>query len=668
MGGYNIKLKITRPGHVYGMRQQQVENLYNRFLSPNSHISMDFGSADTDHIKVPGLSKHHLRIFFSSDKVVFHALAPVELTWRQRKILLDTGDKKAITIERLQQEPWQLSFLEKVKVLGKISSTRERLPAELQEYLTKVHGQLRQIQQGDFFLIFQNERQEVLKILRRSFSDKKEILKRVINSARKFQSLPGDLFLDIKEIAYHSDFSACYVVMDHFAGEPLQNYLARKGPLPLELTQKIVTAIAVNLAVMEKYGYCCRNINPENILLREQDGTVQIRICGFLLLKDQVSGLTGENQQMYIPKYTSPEQAKDPSTVDIRSDMFSLGAVFHALLVGEPPFHFGNAREYLRFLQQGRPFRPEQLQERAGHIPAAVCRLIARLLAFDKDQRPGPEDFLQRIKEDDDIHARCQDVVDTLEPLPRIVSLPSTLQEDETIDSVCSELAEDLDQAVADKQKPSPGEDKEQFSTSFLELLNNVEKQLDSTASSPGQYFLQIVEGNLASDQRSRYNIIGNASVIIGAKGDFAIDDPQLSPEHAKIETSNDGCWLYDLESEGGTYLDGQKISKSLIRPGSRFRIGSTEILLGQKRSVIGDTLSNSQEDLSLDDIDSLRVLTISTQGATNKKLRVMYEQLEQRQAEKCRSLSQKAKKWSIVVRRWQLWWLSLAGWERSSA
>ena len=63
-----------------------------------------------------------------------------------------------------------------------------------------------------------------------------------------------------------------------FDGETLENYVARKGCIPLPQVKFITRSIAERLLIFQRFGYCCRNLSPSNILLCK-DSTV--RITGF---------------------------------------------------------------------------------------------------------------------------------------------------------------------------------------------------------------------------------------------------------------------------------------------------------------------------------------------------------------------------------------------------
>jgi serine/threonine protein kinase len=107
-----------------------------------------------------------------------------------------------------------------------------------------------------------------------------------------------------------------------------------------------------------------------------------VRFCG-----DERAGRPRKPTGVILgtPDYMAPEQALDPSSVDIRADVYSLGATFYFCLTGHPPFPEGTEEEKL-FWQQTR--QPEPVRQLRPAVPEGIAALIERMMAKDPDQRP----------------------------------------------------------------------------------------------------------------------------------------------------------------------------------------------------------------------------------------------------------------------------------------
>ncbi len=71
--------------------------------------------------------------------------------------------------------------------------------------------------------------------------------------------------------------------------------------------------------------------------------------------------------------------------------------------------------------------------------------------------------------------------------------------------------------------------------------------------------------------------------VVIGRdpRCDVVLADPVVSGRHAQITPAAGGCWLTDLGSTNGTFVNGQRVQQAFLRPGDRIRVGATELQLG---------------------------------------------------------------------------------------
>ena len=85
--------------------------------------------------------------------------------------------------------------------------------------------------------------------------------------------------------------------------------------------------------------------------------------------------------------YLAPEQAMNLHDVDIRADIYSLGATFYALLTGQPPFHDGTIGQKLIW-HQARD--PAPVERRQAEVPQPSPDVVAAMMAKAPASRPDP--------------------------------------------------------------------------------------------------------------------------------------------------------------------------------------------------------------------------------------------------------------------------------------
>jgi len=139
-----------------------------------------------------------------------------------------------------------------------------------------------------------------------------------------------------------------YLVMEHVAGTDVGHLARRIGKLPVAEACEIIGQAAEGLQHAYENNLVHRDIKPSNLMLAN-DGTVKLLDLGLARLESQErmsDELTSTGQLMGTMDYMSPEQAVDTHAVDIRADIYSLGATFYKLLAGRAPF-FGEEYDTL---------------------------------------------------------------------------------------------------------------------------------------------------------------------------------------------------------------------------------------------------------------------------------------------------------------------------------
>src|SRR5258708_19663656 len=150
-----------------------------------------------------------------------------------------------------------------------------------------------------------------------------------------------------------------YLVMEHLEGETLDDALQRRGKLPPEEAVRIVYQALKGLQYIHEQGLVHRDLKPANLMLLPQpsehaDTTLgsRVKILDIGLARFEIEEappvnsrepeLTTEGILLGTPDYMSPEQARDARSVDIRSDIYSLGCVLFLTLTEQPPFPDSN--------------------------------------------------------------------------------------------------------------------------------------------------------------------------------------------------------------------------------------------------------------------------------------------------------------------------------------
>jgi Tol biopolymer transport system component len=173
-----------------------------------------------------------------------------------------------------------------------------------------------------------------------------------------------------------------YYVMPFIAGDTLRGRITREGQLPIEDALQIARDVADALGAAHALGIIHRDIKPENILL--QGTHALVADFGIALAVQQAGGarMTQTGLSLGTPQYMSPEQAMGERQIDLRADLYALGAVTYEMLVGNPPF---TGTSVQAIVARAMTERPSSLRTVRDTIPpgveAAVLKALAKLPA-----------------------------------------------------------------------------------------------------------------------------------------------------------------------------------------------------------------------------------------------------------------------------------------------
>ncbi|MBV8517964.1 MAG: protein kinase [Acidobacteria bacterium] len=231
-------------------------------------------------------------------------------------------------------------------------------------------------------------RDVAIKVLTNVMDGDRDRLLRFEQEARATGMLNHPNLLTIYDVGRDED-GAPFLVSELLEGETLSRRLER-GPLSPRKAVEAALQMAHGLAAAHEKGIVHRDLKPDNLFLT-RDGRLKILDFGIAKLSPLSSG-EGPTFQMAATEpgmvlgtvgYMSPEQVRGES-VDARSDLFSLGAIFYEMLSGLRAFKRNSAIETLSAILRE---EPPDLTEMLPNLPAAVERLVRRCLEKDRDQR-----------------------------------------------------------------------------------------------------------------------------------------------------------------------------------------------------------------------------------------------------------------------------------------
>ncbi|HIF41639.1 MAG TPA: serine/threonine protein kinase [Planctomycetes bacterium] len=173
-----------------------------------------------------------------------------------------------------------------------------------------------------------------------------------------------------------------WYAMELVEGISLAERLAERGSLTEREALRLFCPLCDALQHLYEGGVVHRDIKPANILINER-GRARLVDLGLAFSEDDPS-MTRSGGTLGTPHYMSPEQARDPTTADQRSDIWSLGATLYHALCSRPPFAGDSVGEILSGVLYHRVTEPRRL---APHLSKGISMVLRKCLAREPLQR-----------------------------------------------------------------------------------------------------------------------------------------------------------------------------------------------------------------------------------------------------------------------------------------
>jgi serine/threonine protein kinase len=273
------------------------------------------------------------------------------------------------------------------------------------------------------------QRKVALKIIRVTIAGRStEAHERFLREARAAASLRHEHIAIVFQFGIREETGQCFYAMELIEGETLEERVRRSGPLDARTAIGISHQVASALAVAEKRGLMHRDLKPANLMLVNADeaevtgrdhaykaaalranrrtsrgqttlrSVPLVKIIDFGLakaLREPIDSMQlTQGGFVGTPAFASPEQFED-AALDVRSDIYSLGAMLWFALTGKILFE-GHSIEEIRRAQQSSVLPTKQLK--AARVPSRLRSLLKSMLAVEPAARPGPRELAARLQ------------------------------------------------------------------------------------------------------------------------------------------------------------------------------------------------------------------------------------------------------------------------------
>ena len=243
-------------------------------------------------------------------------------------------------------------------------------------------------------------RRVALKLLRDSLAESRVARRRFVREARAAGCLQHEHVVSVFDA--DSDRGRYYLAMEYVPGTDLGALVQERGPLPVEVAAAYVRQAALGLHHAHQHGLVHRDIKPSNLITSTRVAppgpgfrhppAVKILDMGLARLDPaapadtSASQITQSGTVLGTPDFMSPEQARDSSRVDGRSDLYGLGCTWFWLLTKRPVFPGGGTLEKLI---QHRLDPPPDVRTIRPEVPEWLAKLLLTLLAKEPSGRPS---------------------------------------------------------------------------------------------------------------------------------------------------------------------------------------------------------------------------------------------------------------------------------------
>ncbi len=232
------------------------------------------------------------------------------------------------------------------------------------------------------------KREVAVKVLHAHLLAETESKTRLEREAQAVAKLHHDNIVQVFD--YSGDAStASYIVTEFIEGQTLKQFMTGRRPPAPEVAALVAMEVGGALLHAHSLGIIHRDVKPENVMVRK-DGILKLMDFGVAQIMD-LERMTVTGQLLGSPAYMAPE-ILEGRTLDVRTDVFSVGIMLYQLSTGALPFTGRNPHEVLKRIAEGKFADPRTINRQ---VADRLAKIIARALARrPEDRYPAIGDLL----------------------------------------------------------------------------------------------------------------------------------------------------------------------------------------------------------------------------------------------------------------------------------
>lgn len=283
------------------------------------------------------------------------------------------------------------------------SKTRSSKPSKSTRIDQMIPGYqiLRKLGQGAMGTVYEGiqtslDRKVAIKLLSPQLTKEKEYIERIGQEAKTLARLNHPNIVAAYD--FGTNQGIYYLVMEFVDGRSLDEFLKEGKVFSSDEVIDIMIQTASALQEADQNKLVHRDIKPANIMMNQKGA---VKLCDLGLAKEMdlqnQAGLTSASAAVGTPAYMSPEQCRGQKDLDIRSDIYSLGATFFHLATGQKPFDAPGVGGIYAQILAGEVPNPRYANQ---SLPLPICKLIQRMMAKEREKRPQtPAQLLRELEQ-----------------------------------------------------------------------------------------------------------------------------------------------------------------------------------------------------------------------------------------------------------------------------